>query len=185
MENKEIEARFLEINKEDLLAKLKVLGAKDLGETLLKEIIFYDPKLKMLTDREFIRLRTSRGKTTLTYKHHKERTVDGATEIEFEVNDAKSAEAFLEKIGLPAYRHQEKKRHTLTLDGVTIDIDTWPRIPTYVELEGPSEQALKTVAQKIGFDWKDAIFDDARAIIEERYHIPVGSLHWFTFERAE
>jgi adenylate cyclase class 2 len=141
--------------------------------------------MRTLKDHQFIRLRTAREKTTLTYKHHKERTVDGAVEIEFEVSDAKSAEAFLDTIGLPAYRHQEKKRHTLTLDGVTIDIDTWPRIPTYVELEGSSEQALKALAQKISFDWKDAVFDDARAVIEEHYHIPVGSLHWFTFEKIE
>ena len=185
MENKEIEVRFLEIHKENLLKTLKALGANDLGETLLNEIIFYDPELRTLKDHQFIRLRTARGKTTLTYKHHKERTVDGAVEIEFGVSDAKSAEAFLEKIGFPAYRHQEKKRHTLTLDGVTIDIDTWPRIPTYVEVEGPSEQALKALAQKIGFDWKDAVFDDARAVIEERYHIPVGTLHWFTFDKIE
>jgi adenylate cyclase class 2 len=185
METKEIEVRFLEIDKEDLLGKLKALGAKDLGEAHLNEIIFTDPEHKMVADRQFIRLRTARDKTTLTYKHHKERTIDGAVEIEFEVDDAKSAEAFLEKLGFPAERHQEKKRHTLTLNGVTVDIDTWPRIPTYVELEGPSEQALKDTALKIGFDWKDAVFDDARAIIEEHYHIPVRTFRWFTFEKVE
>ncbi len=185
MDNKEIEVRFLEIDKDALIKKLKALGAEDQGETLLQEIIFYDPELKMLTDRQFIRLRTARGKTRLTYKHHKERAVDGAIEIEFEVSDAKSAEAFLEALGLPAYRHQEKKRHTLTVGGVTADIDTWPGIPTYVELEGPSEEALKSAAAKIGFDWKDAVFDDARAVIEEHYHVPVGTMHWFTFERQE
>ena len=185
MESKEIEVRFLEIDKDELVKKLKALGAEDLGETVLQEIIFYDPELKMLNDRQFVRLRTSREKTKLTYKHHKERSVDGAIEIEFEVSDPKQAEAFLEKLGIVAYRHQEKKRHTLTLDGVTADIDTWPGIPTYVELEGPSEEALKNLAAKIGFDWKDAVFDDARAVIEERYHVPVGKMRWFTFEKQE
>lgn len=185
MENKEIEVRFLEIDKDELVKKLKVLGAEDRGETMLQEIIFYDPELKMLTDRQFVRLRTARGKTKLTYKHHKERAVDGAVEIEFEVDDPKSAEAFLEVLGLPAFRHQEKKRHTLTLNGVTADIDTWPGIPTYVELEGPSKAALKDAAARIGLDWKDAVFDDARAVIEEHYHVPVGKMHWFTFERQE
>lgn len=185
MNNKEIEVRFLEIDKGDLVKKLKALGAEDRGETILQEIVFYDPELKMLTDRQFVRLRTAHGKTMLTYKHHKERAVDGAIEIEFQVSDAKQAEVFLEKLGVLAYRHQEKKRHTLTLNGVTADIDTWPGIPTYVELEGPSEAALKSMAAKIGFDWKDAVFDDARAVIEEHYHVPVGKMHWFTFERQE
>jgi adenylate cyclase, class 2 len=185
MEAKEIEVRFLEIDKNDLVTKLKALGAKDLGEALLEEIIFYDPELKMLADRQFVRLRRSEGKTVLTYKHHRERTVDGAIEIEFEVSDIEKAEAFLEKLGFPAYRHQEKKRHTLMLDDVAADIDTWPSIPAYVEFEGPSEEALKAFAAKAGFDWKNAVFDDARAIIEGRYHVPVGTMRWFTFDKCE
>ena len=68
---------------------------------------------------------------------------------------------------------------------VTIDIDTWPKVPTYVELEGPSEERIKAVAQLLGFQWEDAVFDDARAVIENRYNIPVGTMRWFTFDRFE
>ena len=71
------------------------------------------------------------------------------------------------------------------MDDVIVDIDTWPKIPTYVELEGPSENALKSAAARVGFDWKDAVFENARIVIEERYHIPVGSMKWFTFDRFE
>lgn len=39
---KEIETRFLEIDKPALIAQLNKLGATDHGEILLKEIIFYD-----------------------------------------------------------------------------------------------------------------------------------------------
>ena len=182
MTNREIEVRFLEVDKDALVAKLKKLGAKDCGEVLLEEIIFYDPEKKWLNDRQFIRLRRAGTKTTLTYKHHERAAVDGATEIEFEVSDMKKAEMLLLKIGFPPFRHQEKKRHTLELDGITADIDTWPLIPTYVEFEGPSEQALKDFVQKIGYDWRDGIFDDARSIIENHYHIPVGSMREFKFE---
>ncbi len=66
-----------------------------------------------------------------------------------------------------------------------MDIDTWQKIPTYVELEGESEQVLKDIAQKLGFDWNNAVFDNARKIIEERYRIPVGNMQWFTFDRCE
>jgi adenylate cyclase class 2 len=186
MENREIEVRFLEIDKDDLIKKLKVLGAEDRGDDLLREIIFYD---KALTWRDvgqkLVKVRERRGKVTVTYKSHIEKTVDGTEEVEFGVSDAKKAELFLEKIGLIAYRHQEKRRHTFYYKKVTIDIDTWPRIPTYVELEGESEQDLKKVANELGFDWSKAVLDHPREVIEKVYKIPVGKMHWFTFDKFE
>jgi hypothetical protein len=58
-------------------------------------------------------------------------------------------------------------------------------VPTYVELEGSSEEVLKAVAKQLGFDWSLAVFSDARHIIEDRYGIPVSTFRWFTFDRAE
>jgi adenylate cyclase, class 2 len=185
MQNREIEARFLEINKDDLVKKLRALGANDLGEILLREIIFYDRALAWRKDGQFIRLREAGGKVTLAYKHHKHRTVDGTTEIELTVNDAEKAEAFLEIAGFVAYRHQEKRRHTFQLGDITIDIDTWPRVPTYVELEGSSEEVLKELAKKLDLDWNGAAFGAAGTIIENRYHIPVHDMRWFTFDKFE
>jgi len=66
-----------------------------------------------------------------------------------------------------------------------VDIDTWPKIPTYAEIEGPSEEALKTTTDKLGLDWSKAVFDDARAIIEKKYSIPVGTMRSFTFDKVE
>ncbi|OHA84027.1 MAG: hypothetical protein A2937_02435 [Candidatus Yonathbacteria bacterium RIFCSPLOWO2_01_FULL_47_33b] len=182
----EIEVRFLEINKDELLEKLKVLGADDHGEVMLEEVIIYDPELTWLKEKRFIRLRKSGENITCTYKEHRAQAVDGAHEIEFNVTDLDKACDLFEKIGLPPFRRQQKKRHTLTLGDTTIDIDTWPNIPTYVELEGPSEETLRTVAKNLGFDWgKEAVFDDAKMVIEGRYGIPVGTLRWFTFDRIE
>jgi adenylate cyclase class 2 len=186
MEHQEIEVRFLEINKEELIGRLNELGAKDLGEDLLEEIIIYDKDLKWREEGgQLMRLRTRQGKTTLTYKHHKEQSVNGTEEIEFEVSDPKKAEALLERLGFVGYRHQQKKRHTYELDEVVFDIDTWPRIPTYVELEGPSEAKLKEADAQLGLDWKNAVFDNPRIVIEERYSVPVGHMTWFTFDRFE
>jgi adenylate cyclase, class 2 len=161
------------------------LGAKDLGEVMLEEVIFYDPELKWREQNRFVRLRKKDGKIKLTYKQNQGQTIDSAEEIEFEVGDMAKAELLLEKVGLAAYRHQQKNRHTLELGEVTIDIDTWPRIPTYAELEGPSEDALKEFARKLELDWSTAVFDDARYIIEKRYNIPVSTMKWFTFDKFE
>jgi adenylate cyclase class 2 len=186
MSNREIEVRFLEINEGALIKTLIELGASDHGEDFLEEVIFYDKALRWRDEEgKFVRLRQNNRGTFLSYKHHQENTADGTEEIELKVDDFQKAEALLERMGLVAYRHQQKKRHSFELDGVIADIDTWPKIPTYVELEGPSEDALKQVAAKLGFDWKDVVFENARIVIENRYHIPVGNMTWFTFERFE
>ncbi len=185
MQNHETEVRFLEVDKDALVKKLTSLGATDRGEVLLEEVIIYDKDIKWRDEKRFIKIRKSDDVTTLTYKRHLPRAVDGAEEIELKIDDADQAIAFLEKLGFVAFRHQQKFRHTFILKEVTFDIDTWPKVPTYVELEGPTMEALKDAAQSVGFNWKDVTYEDPRFVIEEIYHIPVGSLHWFTFERIE
>lgn len=181
----EVEARFLEIDKDQLTNKLIKLGAKDNGEQLLTETIFSDAEKTWTNAGKRVRLRSNGSKSELAYKQTDKQGIDGAMEIEFDISSPEKAKLFLEHIGLRALRDQEKRRHTFTLDDVTIDIDTWPKIPPYVEIEGKSESEIKAVAEKLGFNWSDAVFDDAREVIQNYYHIPYDSLQWFTFERCE
>jgi adenylate cyclase class 2 len=186
MEYREIEVRFLEIDKDALLAKLRELGAEDLGEDLLDEKIIYDDGLTWRdSPGTFMRLRTRNGKTALSYKHRTAQTVDGTEEIEFEVSDPSAAEALLNRLGYHMYRTQQKKRHTFKLGEVTVDIDTWPRVPTYVELEGFSESALREAAEKLNLDWETVELRNPRKVIEEVYGISVGTMTWFTFDKFE
>ena len=184
--NREIEVRFLEIDCPAFLDKLHKEGAEDFGEDFLKEIIFYDKELKWMYEvKKFVRIRQTKNKTLLSFKHNEEDSATGTKEIEIEVSDLQKTKEFLEEIGLIAYREQEKKRHKFKLQDVIIDIDTWPKVPTYVELEGPSEESLKKVAKILNLDWKDVVFKTARFIIEEKYGIPVSKLHFFTFDKIE
>lgn len=187
MEYQEIEVRFLEVDKEALIERLHSLGAKDLGEQLLEEKIIYEESTEWRTKRgAWLRLRTQSGTTCLSYKN---RMGDGdaqvVEEIEFEVGDAGATEALLDRLGYKAYRNQQKMRHTFELGEVTIDIDTWPQIPTYVELEGPNEPTLKEAAAKLELDWSTVERRNPRRVIEEVYGIPVGDMTWFTFDRFE
>jgi adenylate cyclase, class 2 len=185
MNNKEIECRFLEIDKEALVKKLIDLGAEDRGEVMLEEKIIYDKEGNWKAENKRIRLRRVGGEVKLSYKHHEAHTVDGTTEIEFGVDDFEKPELLLEQLGLKVSRYQQKKRHTLILDEVTFDIDTWPRIPTYVELEGGSEEELKNAAAAVGFDWNGVEFHDPAWVIENKYNIPVRSMTYFTFDKFE
>lgn len=182
--NIEIEARFIKINKPQIITTLHRLNAVDLGEDLMQELIFYDKDLTWRDQQKFVRLRKTNGKIYLTFKHHKETKVDGTTEIELEVNSLLKAKKFLVSLGLVCFREQEKRRHKFLLDGVFLDIDTWPGIPTYLEIEGKSEDQIKKVAKKLGLDYKNALFIDARGIIETIYNIPVSTYRHFTFKKV-
>ena len=185
MNTKEIECRFLEIDKEKIIKKLRELGAEDYGESHIEETVIYDKELKWLDEHRFVRIRKVGDKVKLTYKDQKIQTVDGTFEIEFEIEDYQKAELLFEKIDLLPFRHQEKIRHSFKLGGVSIDIDTWPLIPTYLELEGESEEDLKKAAKLLDLDWQKADFHNARWVIENVYNIPVGTYRWYKFDKCE
>lgn len=129
--HREIEVRFLEIDEVALSARLRELGAEDRGEHLLKEIICYDKALTWQQGgTKILRVRKAGDRVYMTYKDRPGGdTVDGTVEIELTVSGFDTAVLFLETLGYPAYRHQEKKRHTFILDEVMVEIDTWPKHP--------------------------------------------------------
>lgn len=176
----EIETRFLEIDKDEFIKKLISLGAVDKGEEKLEEIIFHAADGSWLGKRKFVRLRKSRSKIKLTYKENVEQTVDSAKEIEFEIPDLDKCSQFFEKIGLKEMRRLEKYRHTFELGDVTLDIDTWPKIPTYVEIEGPSVESLKNACGQLGFDWEKRFDGDAREVFR-RYGYDIDHITVITF----
>jgi len=184
MKNIEIEARFKEVDIPKLVQAANKLGGIDTGEHLLEETIFYDNELKWRNEGKFARLRSFNGKNIFTYKHIKADSIDGTEEIEFEVSEPDKLKDFLERVGLTPFRVQQKKRQTIKFDGVVLDIDSWPMIPPYLEIEGDSEAKVRNIAEKLGLSWEDALFIDARKIIEG-YGIDVSSFKFFTFEKCE
>ena len=164
---KEIETRFLEIDKAELVDKLLALGAVDKGEGKLDEIIFYPANGSWEGKRKFIRLRTDGKKTTLTYKTNEKQEIDSAREINLEVSDFDKCAEFMQCAEMVINRQNEKKRHTFELGEVTVDIDTWPKIPAYAELEGPSIESLKDVCEKLGLNWGQRFDADAAGVMKQ------------------
>lgn len=177
---KEIETRFLDIDKDTFVKKLISLGAVDKGEEKLEEAIFYDQEMSWKGKGRFVRLRKTKGKTKLTYKSNQKQKVDSAQEIELEVSDFNKCTELFSNIGLKAIRQIEKYRHTFEFGDVIIDIDTWPKIPAYAEIEGPSIESLKKFCEKFNLDWNKRFDGDAREVFKH-YGYNLDNLSIVTF----
>ncbi|KKR61850.1 hypothetical protein A2643_00130 [Candidatus Nomurabacteria bacterium RIFCSPHIGHO2_01_FULL_39_220] len=80
---KEIETRFLEIDKNELVKKLVSVGAVDRGEEKPEEIIFHAADGSWIGKRKFVRLRKTRDKIKLTYKENVAQAVYSARALGF------------------------------------------------------------------------------------------------------
>lgn len=178
---KEIETRFLDINKDELVKKLVSLGAIDKGEEKLEEIIFHAADGSWIGKRKFVRLRKTKDRIKLTYKENVEQTINGAREIELEVSDLDKCSEFFEKVGLKEMRKLEKYRRTFELGDVVVDIDRWPKIPAYMEIEGPRIESLKNFCDKLGFDWEKRFDGDAREVFRH-YGYDLDKIDVITFD---
>lgn len=145
----EYEVRVLEINEKELIKKIEILGGVKKAEYQQKRYV-YD--LNPAQKNKWIRLRTNGEYTTLTYKSIINDEIDGTKEIELKVSSFEIANEFLEKIGFKNKAYQENRRIQYELEGVEIDIDTWPMIPTYMEVEGNSKENVLNILSKLEVD---------------------------------
>lgn len=174
----EYEIRILEIDKESIIKLLEGLGAIKKGEYNQKRYV-YD--LKPVQNGKWIRLRTNGNETTLTYKDVVSNTVDGTKEVEFRVDDFEIVNEFLNKIGFSARNYQENKRIQYILDNVEIDIDTWPMIPTYLEIEASNEKEIYNMIKKLGLNDSKITLLNCDDIYRQIYNIDISKIKELKF----
>lgn len=145
----EIEARILEIDSQKIIEKLNKLNATFVGDWLqVRNCYDFNPPQK----NSWIRLRTNGQETTLTIKEIESLSIDGTKELEIVVSSFEETDKILNKLGYKARSSQENRRIRYMLDGVEIDIDSWPKIPTYLEIEANSSEEIDYVLEKLEID---------------------------------
>jgi adenylate cyclase class 2 len=126
------------------------------------------PDFRLEKNGGWVRVRDEGDKVTLSYKQLNDRTLTGTKEVSLIVNNFDETCLFLSSIGLVSYSYQETERESWMLDGVEIEIDNWPWVPTFLEIEGQTEEEVKEVAKKLNLDWNDALFGSVE-IVYQRY----------------
>lgn len=169
----EIEATFINIDKSKLRERLRQAGAKLVQPEILMRRVVFD-----VDEHTFVRVRDEGNKITMSYKHLDELSLSGMKEICLEVDNYEKAIAFVKACGLRMKADQETYREEWKLDDVEITIDTWPWIPSYTEIEGASEDAVKVVAEKLGFDMSDAMYGSVDQIYKVYYDVDVNEINY-------
>ncbi len=155
---KEIELKFLNINKKELIAKLAELNAKKLYSKDFYAIYFSSGCLK---NTEVLRLRKEGSKAVLCYKKKiRSRATKSCLEHEVEVSSFTKARKMLAMLGFKEILEIKKQRQSFQLGNVKVEIDKLlgkhSKVPCYLELEADNKKSLYNAIKLLGLKKEDA-----------------------------
>ncbi len=160
----EIEAKFYLLHLADVRRSLLSLGARLQAPRLLEKNLRFDtPDRSLHRTGSVLRLRQDRT-AHLTYKAPGE-SPEVRHEIEFEVDDLDTAQAFLEALGFERVFTYEKYREVFALDPVSVMLDELP-FGCFVEIEGDSLPDIIHAAERLALTWERRIPDSYTALFE-------------------
>lgn len=156
----EIEVKFLNIDREKIEKNLVAVGATKIFDRLLKRKVFDYPDLRLDDVGAYIRLRDEEDKITLAYKRRIGMAEDGSNdegmeEVEVNVSNFDDTAAILEKIGLTEKLNEEQRRIRYSLGSINFDIDIWPLLIPYLEIEAKSWTQVNSAIKLLGLNPKD------------------------------
>jgi len=172
----------LDISIEEIIGCIEKLGAYRVGNFHQKRFVYdYNPVQKG----KWIRLRTNGKDTTLTLKEIKSQRMDGTDEVEVVVSDFDEMNRILNKLGYEPKAFQENFRIEYRLGTVTFDIDIWPGIPAYLEIEGKSEKDVLDALEKLEFSSDSFTTKDIDTIYSDIYGISLDEIKDLRFSNEE
>ena len=177
----EIEAKMKVGSFEPVLAALAEHQAKPLGEYVETDAFFDTADRALLAADRGLRLRLAVGAdgkkidALLTYKgpvgHG---AIKKREEIQTSVGDAQVMGKLLEQLGFKQWLKYQKRRRSWMLDLCRVELDEIPHLGKFVEIEGPGEDAVMKVRQKLRLESltliKESYVAMLSAHLQERGH---------------
>lgn len=172
----EFECRFYNINKDEVRAKLKQLGAKMIyPEFMQKRTTFRCPDNLSLS---YGRVRQESDCITMSLKRLSNKdSITGVKEECVRVDSYENAVGFMQAAGMAPKAYIETMRELWKIDDTEITIDTWPGLKPILEIEGSDENSVAKMVALIGFNMQDALFGFVDTIAEKELGIPADEIN--------
>jgi adenylate cyclase class 2 len=168
----EIEAKWLNIDIPEMRKRLIAAGATlEIPERLMVRSVFDHEDKRLEKIGGWVRVRDEGNKVTLSYKQLNNRTLHGTKEVTLIVDDFDNTCTFLTSIGLVENSFQETKRESWKLGDTEIELDTWPWIPSFIEIEAKDEAPLRETAEVLGLDFAHALHGSVETAYQAVYDV--------------
>ena len=182
----EIEAKFLNVDFDDIRAKLIRLGAKCITPMrMMRRVVFDHQDDRLRSEHAWVRVRDEGDKITLTYKQTEEKSFGGAKEIELHIDNYEKALDFFVAIGMKQLSDQETMRETWRLGDAEVVLDEWPWLNPFIEIEAATKTAVQTTANNLGLAWNDAVFGSVTTAYRLQYPAITADDHISKIERIK
>jgi adenylate cyclase, class 2 len=164
---KEIEVKILEIDPEEIVKKLKGLGAEKIESGLIHITAFDFPDDRLRNKGSYVRVRTFGHRTELVLKQPIERKdFKIMEEIETNVDDYDATVKLFHTLGMKVFARQEKYRASYRIGRTRFELDKYPDIPWMMEVEAPTKEDVKKGLELLGFNMGQANPKSSREIFE-------------------
>jgi Adenylate cyclase, class 2 (thermophilic) len=173
----EIETKILNVDPKLISKLMKKMGAEKIQESRLVVDWFRVKGWGEGEDEWFLRIRTySDGKSEATWKGISKKVGVGIKHKEINVwlENGKQLGDLFEAIGLEKYAHQEKDRVSWKFENWRFDMDSYPGMPTYLEVEVIKPSDIKKAIEKLRLQNHKTSNNGERILIQKEY-----GLDWY------
>ncbi len=168
---KEIEARFLEVDIDDIRSKLKKLKAKKVHPLMLYRR--YTFKLQNPNEKGYARVRQEASGTTMTIKKYGANKYAMEYEVALKDTSLEDARDFMLGAGFVQLAYHETLREKYKHPKVNeVVIDVLPGLPPYIEIEAQTEANMKYMCEKLGLNMENAEYGSYGKQYTDYYGIP-------------
>ncbi len=186
---REVEVKFLEVDTSTLVKKLIQLGAKKTFDGEISATYFDYPDSRLRKEGKLLRLRKKGDTIELTLKItiNPDSLAKENEELEVNCTDYEMMQSILQEMGLEIRKKlpgeenidtTNKHRASYSIGNMHFEFDTFPGVPTFLEIEAQSIQSIEEWVPKLGLEMKNAKPWTGRDVLKhyEKHIPPKGSI---------
>ena len=151
---------YFEMNIKDF-SELLSFDGKEIIKRVNSSKTFNDEiKKYLINGNKWVRLRQSNDKVELTVKHifnKNDSSIQKVSETEINTSSFDETNRLLESLGLVKRNYQEKIRHSFVYKDAEIEIDEWPNLEPYMEIECDNDHTIDEIIRLLNFSDKEIV----------------------------